>query len=238
MSLKDKLRKVALKLPFAITRNIAIDQATFKIMKDILKPSSNCIDVGCHKGEIMDVILKYAPSGTHFGFEPIPYLNKNLHSKYGSKVKIYNYALADFEGTSTFNLVDSNPAYSGLKKRKYDKVEQDSKIEVSVKKLDDVIAHDIKIDLIKIDTEGAEYQVLQGARKLIEKNKPAIIFEFGIGGSDIYGTTPDMMFAYFESLAMKIYVINKQFNAHTKSVSLQEFNKIFEDNIDYLFLAK
>ena len=37
-----------------------------------------------------------------------------------------------------------------------------------------------KIDLIKIDTDGHEYDILTGARSIIEEHKPQIIFECGI----------------------------------------------------------
>ena len=37
---------------------------------------------------------------------------------------------------------------------------------------------DIKIDLIKIDTQESELQVLKSSSQIIKKNKPVIIFEF------------------------------------------------------------
>ena len=42
----------------------------------------------------------------------------------------------------------------------------------------------LKIDLLKIDTEGHEYQVLQGAKKLLKKNVRFILIEFHL--SKIY----------------------------------------------------
>jgi FkbM family methyltransferase len=236
LKIKDFIRKVALNLPFAISKNIAIDQATIKLFSKILKPNSNCIDVGCHKGEIMDIMLKYAPQGKHLAFEPIPFLNEKLKSKYQSKISIYDCALSDFEGNSTFNLVNSNPAYSGLIKRKYDKEESDSQIHVKVKKLDNIINPSQKIDLIKIDTEGAEYGVLMGAKETIKHNKPIIIFEFGLGASDFYNTTAEMMFDFFDELNMGIITIEKNMNLD-EFLSKSEFAKIYADNTHYLFLA-
>ena len=49
---------------------------------------------------------------------------------------------------------------------------------VELKKLDDVIPTDVTIDFIKIDVEGAELGVLKGAKNVLLKNKPIIIFEF------------------------------------------------------------
>ncbi len=67
-----------------ITKNQQYDRQTYQIFKKVLKPSSNCIDIGCHKGEMMDLMLKFAPLGTHYGFEPIPDMYRELIHKYSS----------------------------------------------------------------------------------------------------------------------------------------------------------
>jgi FkbM family methyltransferase len=47
---------------------------------------------------------------------------------------------------------------------------------VAVVRLDDVIDH--RVDVLKVDVEGAEYSVLMGARALIGRSRPTIITEF------------------------------------------------------------
>ena len=50
------------------------------------------------------------------------------------------------------------------------------KIKINVKKLDDIsFLFKKKIDFIKIDTEGYEKNVLEGASKLLKKHKPKFI---------------------------------------------------------------
>jgi hypothetical protein len=44
--------------------------------------------------------------------------------------------------------------------------------------------------LIKIDVEGAEREVLEGAIRTITKHRPIVIFEHGRGASARYGTQP------------------------------------------------
>lgn len=58
------------------------DIQTTKILKKLLKIDSNCIDVGCHKGSILDEILRFAPEGQHYAFEPLPDLCAYLKRKY------------------------------------------------------------------------------------------------------------------------------------------------------------
>ncbi|NJN34834.1 MAG: FkbM family methyltransferase [Saprospiraceae bacterium] len=110
---------------------------------------------------------------------------------------IVNIAASNKIGVSDFNYVTSNPSYSGLLKRDYDKPNEiDTTISVKTELLDNIIPADISIDLIKIDVEGAELLVLEGAYKLIKKYKPIVIFECGIGASNYYGTTPSKLFDF------------------------------------------
>lgn len=168
---------------------------------------SNCVDVGCHKGEILDLMLKNAPQGMHWAFEPIPELFEHLKLKYKDKhCVISDAALSDITGMSSFNYVVSNPSYSGLMRRSYDRPrEVDKSIFVRTIKLDEVIAPDTKIDLIKIDVEGGEMLVLKGARHTLETSHPVVIFEHGLGASDAYGVKPEHVFGYFESLKYNIF---------------------------------
>jgi len=49
--------------------------------------------------------------------------------------------------------------------------------EVKIIKLDDYLA-DIKVDLMKIDTQGWEPEVIEGAKNIISKNKPVMFLEY------------------------------------------------------------
>src|ERR1044072_9878233 len=110
--MKHVIKNIIKKIPIAFTKNQQYDKQTLNIIKKICRDDSNCIDVGAHKGEVLDQILRFAPKGTHFAFEPIPDMYNNLVAKYKSKpnCKIYDIALSDKQGTSTFNYVISNPS--------------------------------------------------------------------------------------------------------------------------------
>ena len=167
------------------------DSLTIEIMKKYLQKASNCIDIGAHVGFFTDETLSIAPEDGHYAFEPIPELAKLLKKKYANKVKVYDIALSDRKGMTVFKFVESNPGYSGLKERKYDRPNEIVKdIVVKTDLLDEIIPSGEKIDFIKIDVEGAELQVLKGGMELIRRNKPVIIFEHGLGAADCYNTKP------------------------------------------------
>lgn len=224
--------------PIPLSKNHKYDLLTRKIITN-LPNSSNCIDVGCYKGEILDLMKNAAPTGRHFGIEPIPSQFEFLSRKYSqvANCSIINIAASDTKGVSEFNYVTSNPSYSGLLKRDYDRPNEiDTTIEVKTDLLDNVIPQDILIDLIKIDVEGAELLVLEGAINLIRKSKPMVIFEHGIGASNHYGATPTKLFDFFDKVSMKVSTLDK-YLSNKKSLTREEFEKQYLDRLNYYFIA-
>ena len=237
MRIKDLARETLMFFHLDLTQNLKYDRLTKVIIKKHLRPDSNCIDVGCHKGEILDMMLKYAPKGQHFAFEPIPYLYNDLIHKFNSLATIYPYALADRKGKTTFNLVKNAPAYSGLKQRHYDIENPEIEvINVEEELLDDLLG-DTRIDFIKIDVEGGEFGVLKGAKNLLKKNLPTILFECGKGASDYYGTQPADIFNYLtQEVGLRVFTLDA-FIKNDKPLSQTEFVDCFDNMKEYYYVA-
>lgn len=237
MILKDTLRLVLNFLHLDLTKNLEYDRLTKSIMKKVIKKDSNCIDIGCHKGEMLQSILKLAPAGKHFAFEPIPYLYDQLKVKFDGQASIFSCALSDKSGQTTFNLVKNAPAYSGINKRKYAVSEPEiEEIQVELKQLDEVIPAETKIDFIKIDVEGGEFDVLKGAKNLLTTHHPILVFECGIGASEFYGTKPSELFQYLADLNYKTSTL-RAYMQQGKPLTISEFENAFHKNTDYYFIA-
>jgi len=238
MDIKRIIRKILNDLHFDLTLNLKYDRLTKIILQRVLSSESIGVDIGCHKGEILDMFIKYAQRGKHFGFEPIPELFQLLLQKYGNNCRILPYALSDHEGKSTFNFVKNASAYSGIKKRTYNIADPIiEEIEVEVKCLDAVISVEIPISFIKIDVEGGEFDVLKGAKSTIIRNKPFILFEFGIGASNYYGTKPEDIYNLLvSSYGMQISLLDGWLKNQPPLV-LSEFSNIYYERMEYYFLA-
>lgn len=216
--------------------NTRYDLETVELIKK-LGTSANCIDVGAHRGDILKSILTYAPQGQHFAFEPIPHLVEGLQKEYGHRCKVYSCALSDENGQTEFNYVISNPAYSGIKKRRYDRQhEEDTLISVEKRRLDDVIPKDTPVHFIKIDVEGGEFQVVKGATRILETWKPLVIYEQGLGGSDVYGTDPGTFFDYMSGHGYKISLM-EYYLLKKKPLSREDYCTHFHNGYNFYFIA-
>ncbi len=238
--LEKTIRKLYAVLSPSANKSLAYNLQTVDVMRHSLTRHSNCIDVGCHVGSILRGMIKLAPDGTHLAFEPVPDLYQGLVDSFSShpNVRIYNLALSDTVGETTFQYVVSNPGYSGLRRRKYPRPnERVEEIKVNTDLLDNVVPDDLPIHLIKVDVEGAELQVFKGAIETIKKNQPIIIFEHGAGGSDYYGTTPNEVYGLLvEQGGLKISTMQSWLN-NGSALTEEEFSELFYRGIEYYFVA-
>ncbi|MDD3739262.1 MAG: FkbM family methyltransferase [Lentimicrobiaceae bacterium] len=236
--IKQTLREILIFLHLDLTKNLKYDRLTRIILRKNLKRNSNCIDVGCHKGEILDLMLSYAPDGKHYAFEPIPHMFNDLKNKYRNKAEVFPYAISDNSGETVFQFVKNAPAYSGIKRRRYDITNPIiEEINVELKTLDEIIPSNEKIHLIKIDVEGGEFGVLKGAKNLLKTNKPIIIFECGKGASDYYGTSPLDLYDFLSNeIGLKMYTL-QSFIKNKQPIKVVEFENYFNTNEEYYFIA-
>ncbi len=224
-----------------IDKNTYYDKLTELVMERVLEPTSVCIDVGAHEGSILQLMIKYALNGTFFAFEPLPQFYEVLVQKFRkSNIHIYNLALSDSAGESSFNYVISNPAYSGLKKRRYDRPhEEDTQITVKTEMLDTILSNEKtgKVSFIKIDVEGAEYFVMKGAQERIKNDKPIIVFEHGMGGSDYYDKRPeDIYHLLCDACGLRISLLSHWLQKK-QSLNLDTFCDQYYKGKNYYFIA-
>jgi FkbM family methyltransferase len=221
--------------------NALYDAQTALVMQRVLERRSNCVDVGCHQGAILDEMLRLAPEGTHFAFEPLPHLHAALAAKYAGvpNVRLHEVALSEAPGEATFQHVVTNPGYSGLKRRHYDQPgEQVVEIAVKLARLDDVLPPDALIRLLKVDVEGAELQVFRGAAGMLRRCRPFVVFEHGLGAADCYGTRPEQVFDLLAECGLGLSLM-KDWLEHgsAKAFSRAAFADEFDSARNYYFLA-
>ena len=235
-SMEFPLRRLHRRLFWRYSKQTRYDFETCLVMGRVLGNCSNCIDVGCHKGNTLREILRLAANGTHYAFEPIPELYQELLSKFPT-VNILNLALSDSRGKAFFYDVVSCTGLSGLKKRNLEEKHRLSRIQVATDTLDHIVPDDLPIHFIKIDVEGAELLVLRGAIKTIAANKPVIVFEHGLGGADFFDSTPEDIYDLIVGqCGLRISLMQSWLNGEAP-LGLREFADQFYQHCNYYFMA-
>ncbi len=213
------------------------DLAAFRLIAGLAKDAI-CVDIGCHKGKFLDAMRRAAPSGRFFAFEPVPYLHELLKSKYcaDARVQVFNCALSSRDGEATFYVDERDMGLSGLSERR-GRLGEDhlTKISVALRPLDGVLG-DQRVDFMKIDVEGAEYDVLQGARAILGRFRPRILFEFGLGGAEYFGVGARSMFRFFDRAGYDLFTLDKM--SRDSALTAEGFCDCFERNTHYNFLAE
>lgn len=235
--LKQIVRNLSINLGLDLTQNLKYDRLTNIILKKSLQPNSNCIDVGCHKGELLQEMIKLAPEGQHYAFEPLPHLFDGLRNRFSNHATILPYALSNQSGNARFQFVKGMPAYSGLKRRSYDgKSPEIEEIEVERRTLDDVLPSSYFIDFMKIDVEGAEMDVLKGAKSALDRSQPILLFECGLGANDHYGYNASKVFDILRDLHLKTNTLDQWIRGGAH-LSQEDFHRLYENQREYYFIA-
>ncbi len=192
-----------------------------QVLPKLIRYDSNCLDVGAHQGDFLQMILDLAPAGKHWAFEPLPQLCEQLKARFPA-VEVREMALADFEGSAQFKWVKNAAAWSGLELQQLPVESEVREIPVEVRKLDQILPQGYRTDFIKIDVEGAELQMLEGARATIEKFQPMVLFEHAAIHNQHYGTKPEDLFQFFQDCDMGIYRMDLELN-----YGIEEFKAIY-----------
>lgn len=175
---------------YALTRNrnSLYDAQTIEIMRRVLRADSNAVDVGAFEGGLLSHIVRMAPSGRHYAFEPLPGRAEALAARF-PKVAVRPFAIGDAPGEAEYVCVARAPALSGLKARPdLDANERVEIVHVRVETLDRAIPADLPIAFLKVDVEGGELGVFRGAAETLRRNRPVVVFECGLAAT-AYGAS-------------------------------------------------
>jgi FkbM family methyltransferase len=151
-----------------------------RYFNDIIKADDVCFDIGGNVGYFALLMSKAAAAGSVHVFEPIPMnatlVKANAELNGLSNVLVNNVAVGAEEGSANFSIsIDS--AYSSM--RATGRIAEAQSIEVPLITLDNYIDRTgiRKVDIMKVDVEGAEDMVLVGASALLSDSarRPRVV---------------------------------------------------------------
>ncbi len=154
-----------------------------KILNEIVKPGQTIIDVGSHIGQFTLLFSKLVGKrGKVYSFEPdiIAYscLNDNIILNKIKNTKLERFGLSNINGKAKlyYNENGGNSLSSILRSITH---KTTNYINIDLITIDDYcIKNNIIPDVIKIDVEGAEDLVIEGAKMILKKYHPWVLLEF------------------------------------------------------------
>jgi FkbM family methyltransferase len=201
-----------------------------------LKPDFTFYDIGSNTGWYTMIASTINDTSKVYSFEPIiehvNYQKETISlNRKENQVNVFEIALSDHTGIETIRLAGSGTTLEN------DFLEVDFGVrKISVKTLDEMIVENNipNPDFIKIDVEGHEYKVLQGAQKMLKQETPILFVELAKTFNHIHFTnkTFEKTFLFLSELGYSPYIVN---NNHIKK---------FDPSTDidgvhmYLFLHK
>lgn len=188
-----------------------LEPGTGDVLRRLIQPGMVVADVGANIG-LLTLVMAWAtgPSGHVIAFEPEAVPRSNLekmkHLNGLSWVEVRDQAVGESAGRLTFHVSDII-GHSSL--YALPDAEEARTVEVEVVRLDDV-APAQRLDVVKIDVEGAELDVLAGMKGVIAKNPDlAIVAEFGPEHLKRVGQTPAQWFKAFGDAGFTPYMIDE-----------------------------
>lgn len=161
-----------------------VDEKILKAVDQLLNGrANNVFDIGAHVGRFALAASKFWPSAKIYCFEPFSDSFKTLQANLENQnCVIYNTAISSIESKSIFYINKNSETNSILKPISTNSIVDIetlnvNKLEVETLTLDNFFTslNIENIDFLKIDTQGATFEVLTGASKLLQEKRIRVI---------------------------------------------------------------
>lgn len=154
-----------------------------KVIRLSLKPGGVAIDIGANIGlQTLRMSQCVGTEGSVISFEPLEYLrkkfNRNIALNNVSNIQLLPFALSDVESTAEFKIDTHNWNQGTFNIAGSGEGNEVQTVEIKIADELPEIKALKRLDLIKIDVEGFEFNVLKGLTNTLGKHKPRIIFEY------------------------------------------------------------
>jgi FkbM family methyltransferase len=150
-----------------------------RVSKNV-KPGFSVVDIGAHIGYYSLLLSRLVgPTGNVIAFEPVPmnfdFLRENLRLNNCTNIEPVNRAVLDHHQQIRIAIPENDPLPVGVSFANPDN-KGDALVEaVSLDEF--LLGRTERVDFLKVDAEGAEDKVLDGARAIIERDHPLIMME-------------------------------------------------------------
>lgn len=235
--IKAAIRSALGSLGYEITRRQPAPPSAHDVQKLMLGGQSAPVifDVGAHTGGMSEIYRRLFPEAHIHAFEPTPSAIDILHATFAAdgRFHLHPLALSDREGDIAFHLNASGATNSLLAPRNevppdwWELMEPRTTVKVPAKAVDGFCAeHDIaRIDIMKIDVQGAESLVLKGARDMLARGAiGSVLLEVIVIPSYDGQSRPDEIFSLLCGAGMTLVDL---YGVWKRGPALLQFDALF-----------
>ncbi len=163
-------------------------------------------------------------NGKVFSFEPVKKtyerLKENVEQNNINNIYSYNIALSDQNGKETITTsLDGFDAWNSIAGNQKIIGENFSEETIIMRTIDDFVKEhcsNIKIDFIKIDTEGWELNVLKGAKDYLTNNDPILMVEYALNVLENFDRKLEDIYDVLTDYGYNLYRYNHKRDSFTK----------------------
>lgn len=153
-----------------------------RFLHELLDRRSVFVDVGANAGSYSTVAEQVVGSRSVVLVEPLPQLAKALRARFPAST-VVEAALSDHEGTARIRVPSIDGKVYNTRATLNDHTEPGQsgtkEVEVALRTLDSCVAELglRRLDVLKVDVEGHEIELLEGAQGVLARLKPIVIIE-------------------------------------------------------------
>ena len=219
---------------------------TDSFLGDIIRSDMVIADVGANIGEFAVYFAKRVPQGRVLAFEPVPSnrsdLMHNIRLNGLENVEVFPFALSDKAGEGVmfthaesdvyahYGLTQRSGSYTLVKREEYGVMTRVFGT-FETKTMDEACVGLARLDLIKVDVEGADLAVLQGGTRTIKRFRPILFVECNEAALNGAGKTGMDLIGFIKNLGYRIYWPYRSLQLGT---SLRPGSRGFPVNCDLL----
>ena len=171
-----------------LLRKTLNNEPDFKVLKYLVCPGDNCVDIGCNIGIYTKFLSELVrPSGKVFSIEPVPHTfelaRSNIKKLKLTNVEAINCVVSNINAWVNFEIPRYRDGGENFYEARISRQHTSNscsvrKLSIESKTLSSLFSKlPDNISFVKCDVEGFELEVIKGASEFIERHKPSWLIE-------------------------------------------------------------
>jgi FkbM family methyltransferase len=195
------------------------DESLHQLLRNLVKPGAVCIDAGANIGSVTVRLMQLVgEKGRVYAFEPVPDVfqklqaNVALNAHNGASASLHQLALSRINGHAKLEIADDSYANQGMASlhgEGHPAVCQ--VVDVATMTLDDFVKQQnlTRLDLIKMDVQGAEAWIIDGGATTLARLKPNLVVEVSAPCLRAFGKSPSELLRSIEAIGYDCFLVSE-----------------------------